>query len=259
MDFDDPEFRRRWLRRHQNNARNRARRAGLAFDLCEGTTEHESTAENLYNAQGGWCAVTGVRFSLEAYPKALVKHPFAPSLDQRLPKGGYTKDNVRLVCVAVNFGLGEWGDQVYLSLAQAANEFRKQKEADNEAAEHHPGSEWYQRQQARIDTAEKILSLLPEDQRHGLVKHIAGLRSALKKGPQRLKEAGVAASRTRRRLMRIQERAESVFHSAGRADKWLRSPLPILHGKAPLEIARAEAGARIIEEILAKIEWGGAA
>ena len=54
-------------------------------------------------------------------------HPIAPSIDRRLSAGGYAPDNVRLVCVAVNFGLGQWGDEVFLSLARAAADFEKQK------------------------------------------------------------------------------------------------------------------------------------
>ena len=41
--------------------------------------------------------------------------------------GGYPKDNVRLVCVAVNFGMGQWGEEVFLTLAQAAVERENQK------------------------------------------------------------------------------------------------------------------------------------
>jgi hypothetical protein len=74
----------------------------------------------LHSDQGGQCAVTGVKFSLERFADALVKHPFAPSVDRRLSSGSYTEDNVRLVCVAVNFGMGQWGEEVFLTLARAA-------------------------------------------------------------------------------------------------------------------------------------------
>ena len=30
-------------------------------------------------------------------------------------------------------------------------------------------------------------------------------------------------------------------------------------GKAPLEVARTESGARVVEQVLAKIDWGAAA
>jgi putative toxin-antitoxin system antitoxin component (TIGR02293 family) len=61
------------------------------------------------------------------------------------------------------------------------------------------------------------------------------------------------------RLTRIQALAEDVFGDVQRANRWLREPLGILDGKSPLEVARTEAGARLIEQLLAKLDWGAAA
>jgi putative toxin-antitoxin system antitoxin component (TIGR02293 family) len=61
------------------------------------------------------------------------------------------------------------------------------------------------------------------------------------------------------RLARIQAVAEDVFGDAEKANRWLREPLGILDGQSPLEVARTESGARLIEQILAKIDWGAAA
>jgi putative toxin-antitoxin system antitoxin component (TIGR02293 family) len=61
------------------------------------------------------------------------------------------------------------------------------------------------------------------------------------------------------RLTRIQALAEDVFGDTEKANRWLRQGLGILDGKSPLEVARSEAGARLIEQILAKIDWGAAA
>jgi putative toxin-antitoxin system antitoxin component (TIGR02293 family) len=61
------------------------------------------------------------------------------------------------------------------------------------------------------------------------------------------------------RLARIQALAEDVFGDIAKANRWLREALGILGGKSPLEVARTEAGARLIEQILAKIDWGAAA
>jgi len=61
------------------------------------------------------------------------------------------------------------------------------------------------------------------------------------------------------RLARIQAVAEDVFADAEKANRWLREPLGILDGRAPLEVARTDSGARLIEQILAKIDWGAAA
>lgn len=61
------------------------------------------------------------------------------------------------------------------------------------------------------------------------------------------------------RLTRIQALADDVFADVENADRWLRQGLGILDGKSPLETARTEAGARLIEQILAKRDWGAAA
>jgi len=61
------------------------------------------------------------------------------------------------------------------------------------------------------------------------------------------------------RLTRIQALAEEVFGDAEKANRWLRENLGVLNGKPPLDVAQTEAGARVIEQILAKIDWGAAA
>jgi putative toxin-antitoxin system antitoxin component (TIGR02293 family) len=61
------------------------------------------------------------------------------------------------------------------------------------------------------------------------------------------------------RLTRIQALAEDVFGDIDKANRWLRESLGILDGKSPIEVARTEFGARLIEQLLAKIDWGAAA
>jgi len=61
------------------------------------------------------------------------------------------------------------------------------------------------------------------------------------------------------RLLRIQTVAEEAFGSREKANTWLRRPLAELDRETPLDVARTEAGARVIETILAKIAWGAAA
>jgi uncharacterized protein (DUF2384 family) len=53
--------------------------------------------------------------------------------------------------------------------------------------------------------------------------------------------------------------AEDVFADVTKANRWLRERLGILGGKAPREVAQTESGVRIVEQILAKIDWGAAA
>jgi putative toxin-antitoxin system antitoxin component (TIGR02293 family) len=61
------------------------------------------------------------------------------------------------------------------------------------------------------------------------------------------------------RLARIQSLAEDVFGDVDKANRWLREGLGVLDDKSPLEVARTESGARLIEQVLAKIDWGAAA
>ncbi len=61
------------------------------------------------------------------------------------------------------------------------------------------------------------------------------------------------------RMARVQALAEDVFGDSDRANRWLREPLGELSSTVPLDWARTEAGARLVEEILAKIDWGAAA
>ena len=61
------------------------------------------------------------------------------------------------------------------------------------------------------------------------------------------------------RLLRVQTLAEDTFGGKDRANIWLRRPLGELNGDTPMDTAQTEAGARVIETILAKIAWGAAA
>ena len=149
-------------------------------------------ASLLYDDQDGCCAVSGLRFNLERFADALVKHPFAPSIDRKLSSGGYTEDNVRLVCVAVNFGMGQWGEEVFLTIARAAVAHEAKGESGLTAND---DCDWYARQRGRIAAAE-TLSGKPDSERATLRRHVASLKRALTLGPDRLR---LAASRARAR------------------------------------------------------------
>lgn len=152
-----------------------AKKKGIPFDL---TPEF---VETLW--KDGRCAVTGLKFNLQAFPKAFVKYPFAPSIDRKLSSGGYTKDNVRLVCVAVNFGIGQWGDEVFLELAHAA--VKHEKRVPESASE----VEWRAAYRERIAAAEALLVGLPESEKPKQRQRIAGLKRALTLGPEGLSAA----------------------------------------------------------------------
>jgi hypothetical protein len=61
----------------------------------------------------GWrCAVSGTPFSLIEVGHKNQK-PYAPSIDRVDSRQGYDRGNCRIVCVAVNFALNCWGEDVF--------------------------------------------------------------------------------------------------------------------------------------------------
>jgi len=58
------------------------------------------------------------------------------------------------------------------------------------------------------------------------------------------------------RLERIAVQAERVFGEAAKAHRWLREPKRALRGETPLAYLASEAGARVVEEMLYRIEYG---
>jgi putative toxin-antitoxin system antitoxin component (TIGR02293 family) len=58
------------------------------------------------------------------------------------------------------------------------------------------------------------------------------------------------------RLARLAAMAEGVFESLDRAREWLREPQRGLGDRAPLDVMRTEVGAREVEDLLGRIEFG---
>jgi putative toxin-antitoxin system antitoxin component (TIGR02293 family) len=58
------------------------------------------------------------------------------------------------------------------------------------------------------------------------------------------------------RLARVGKMAETVFGSAEKAHRWLRKPKPSLEGATPLNYLASETGARVVEEMLTRIDHG---
>jgi putative toxin-antitoxin system antitoxin component (TIGR02293 family) len=72
----------------------------------------------------------------------------------------------------------------------------------------------------------------------------------------RSRALSVAESERAERLARVVATAEEVFGDAGNAHRWIRSALPELDGRTPLEVAATELGARSIETVLWEIAYG---
>ena len=58
------------------------------------------------------------------------------------------------------------------------------------------------------------------------------------------------------RLARVMALAEHVWESREEAREFLREPHPALDEPAPLEVAQSELGARRVERLLTKLEYG---
>ena len=89
----------------------RALKKNLEFDFTK-----ESLRDLLIESQG-CCAITNIRFEYNSNKG--VKRPWYPSIDRINSKKGYIKDNCRVVCVAVNLAMNEWGESVLIRIASA--------------------------------------------------------------------------------------------------------------------------------------------
>lgn len=67
----------------------------------------------------GMCEITHIKFDGQYKPAGSSTRPWAMSIDRIESGKPYTKDNCRLVCVAVNMALGQWGLGVLLNIAEA--------------------------------------------------------------------------------------------------------------------------------------------
>lgn len=97
-----------WLRRMAANVAHRTKRkggAGIALD----------TLRHVAERTGGRCEVSGMPF----YFGDDSRHPQQPSLDRIDSSRGYDLDNVRMVCLAVNYCMSQWGERVFHAVAAA--------------------------------------------------------------------------------------------------------------------------------------------
>lgn len=94
-------------------AKRRAKEKKIPFSL---TTD---LINELWNKQNNRCALTNIEFQISQERTGGKARPFAPSIDRIYCSKGYTPDNVRLVCVAVNYALNEFGEKVFEQICQA--------------------------------------------------------------------------------------------------------------------------------------------
>ena len=90
-------------------ARERAKRWKRPFDLYDHLPEIQTRLDK------GFCELSGVPFT--RFGK--VRGPFSASIDRINSKLGYTYDNIRIICTALNTALGNWGEEVLLQILDA--------------------------------------------------------------------------------------------------------------------------------------------
>lgn len=61
------------------------------------------------------------------------------------------------------------------------------------------------------------------------------------------------------RVARVFALAEKTFANRDKADRWLHKSLNSLGDRTPMELIRTDAGARIVENLMARISWGAPA
>lgn len=101
-----------WLTKRLQAARERARKTGVACTLTP------DGMRAMYEHSGGRCEVSGIPFDLTRGKNGW-KQPWRMSLDRKVPALGYTPENCRLVCNAVNAAMGAWGADVLVTIARA--------------------------------------------------------------------------------------------------------------------------------------------
>lgn len=129
---------------------------------------------------------------MEDFDKCPVRHPFAPSLDRIDSSKGYTLSNTRLVCVASNFCMNQWGDGVIHELVQAAMKHDKVAELERS------NDDWIQKREAMIRDIEGRLAMVDGADRVRLRHVLAGHRAALTKGREGLARAAAIAVANRK-------------------------------------------------------------
>jgi len=169
------------LRSAYNSARGRAQKRNENFELTL------DFVTNLWKTQKGRCALSGLTFHDEYFSSTFVKRPFAPSIDRIDCSKPYAKNNVQLVCIAVNFARGQWGDDVLRRIAYGIVETEYKREQD-----------WFVAKKEELMAAQKLQKSLDGAEAERLKHRIAGLKATLTKGPSRLRSAGRRAAKEKR-------------------------------------------------------------
>lgn len=103
-----------WLWKYLAKSRERA----IKRDKDRGRTATLSPADlkAMIDRCDGRCELTGILFSLQTYGDTL-RRPFAPSIDRIDNTQPYSGQNCRLILLALNIAINEWGETVFRDIA----------------------------------------------------------------------------------------------------------------------------------------------
>lgn len=107
--------------------------------------------------------------------------------------------------------------------------------------------------------AATILSLIKSGLSDAEVYHLILPRRTLAHRVARRQSLSKEESDKAVRVARLTAMAEHVFGESERAWRWLRKPKKQFDGRTPIEMLTTEAGARLVEELIAQIDDGMAA
>ena len=101
-----------WLHRTAQGMTYRGRRTGKGCDMSP-----KQLADTLLRCHGR-CEVSGIALSFEKIGPAKAA-PFQPSIDRIDSAKGYNAANCRVVALAVNLAMREWGEEVVKKIGKA--------------------------------------------------------------------------------------------------------------------------------------------
>ena len=105
--------RKSWLHRTAQGMAYRGRRSGRGASMTP-----SQVAEILLRCNG-YCEVTGIALSFDRPDPSKRAAPFQPSIDRIDSSKGYDAANCRVVALAVNLAMREWGEAVIARIGKA--------------------------------------------------------------------------------------------------------------------------------------------
>lgn len=126
------------------SAKKRAEKRGIPYDL------DREWLLSQYKNQNGTCKLSGLEldFSFNAI-KGRKFNPLSPSLDRIDSTKGYTKNNVRLICTAMNLALNNFGEDLfkkviagYMSKTYKDSTERVRRSSNKNRRRHQTDEEW---------------------------------------------------------------------------------------------------------------------